>query len=410
MPKKKILIVVMDGMGDRSCKVLRGLTPLQYVRTPNLDWFVDHGRAGICDPIAPGIRAGSDTAHLSILGYDPYEVYSGRGPFEAVGSGLDMQPGDVALRCNFTTVDSDMNILDRRAGRIKGTETTQLIEALDGIEIDGVECIVREGTEHRAALLLRGNGLSPNISDCDSGEDMVVKPCEPLDDDAQFTADVVNAFVAECYERLNTHVINRKRVAAGLLAANILIPRGAGGYPEIQQFEERYCISGACVAGVDLVKGVCKVCGLDTYPTPIECNGGSDSDIMLKFSTALEALEQYDFVLLNIKAPDVAGHDGDALLKAEIVKRIDAAAGYLRSRMTEDIVLAITCDHCTPCSLQDHSGDPVPVVFYTPGVVRDDATEFSESGCARGAVGRIRSRDIMPICLDLANRTIKFGS
>ena len=136
MTEKKILIIVMDGLGDRACEELRGLTPLQYVRTPNLDWFVNHGSAGLCDPIAPGIRAGSDTAHLAILGYDPYKVYTGRGPFEAIGVGMDVQPGDVALRCNFATVDDDLEIIDRRAGRIKAPETTELVEALDGILAD----------------------------------------------------------------------------------------------------------------------------------------------------------------------------------------------------------------------------------------------------------------------------------
>ena len=145
---------------------------MQYVRTPNLDWFVGHGRSGICDPISPGIRAGSDTAHLAILGYDAREVYSGRGPFEAIGAGLDIQPGDVALRCNFATVNSDMEILDRRAGRIKDPETTMLADSLDGIEIDGIECFVKASTEHRAVLLLRGDGLSPDITDCDPGEDL----------------------------------------------------------------------------------------------------------------------------------------------------------------------------------------------------------------------------------------------
>lgn len=129
----------------------QGDDPLQYIRTPNLDWFLEHGQGGLCDPVAPGVRPGSDTAHLSLLGYDPHEVYTGRGPFEALGIGMDIQPGDVALRCNFATVNSDLDVLDRRAGRIHAPETTELIESLDGMDIDGVECIVREhGAQGRA--------------------------------------------------------------------------------------------------------------------------------------------------------------------------------------------------------------------------------------------------------------------
>ncbi len=409
-PKKKILIVVMDGMGDRACPELRGLTPLQYIRTPNLDWFVEHGNAGMCDPIAPGVRAGSDTAHLSILGYDPYSVYSGRGPYEAVGVGLDIQPGDVALRCNFATIDENWEVLDRRAGRIKAPETEQLAEALDGMEFDGVECMVRASTEHRAVLLLRGDGISPDITDCDPGSDTTVLRCMGTTEEGEFTAGIVNQFLDECHERLRTHVVNRKRVASGLPAANILIPRGAGGFPEIEPFPEKYNISAACVAGVGLVKGICNACGLDIYMLPGVCDGSYDSDLIMKTRSALEALKDYDFVLMNLKAPDIAGHDGDPKAKCEIVKRIDQVAKLLRVEMPKDLVVVFTCDHCTPCCLEDHSGDPVPIVFYTENIVSDDASEFSETGCARGALGRIRAMDIMPICMDLANRTKKFGS
>lgn len=412
-PKKKILVIVMDGMGDRACPDLRGLSPLQYVRTPNLDWFVEHGRAGICDPIAPGIRPGSDTAHLAILGYDPTKVYSGRGPFEAIGAGMDIQPGDVALRCNFATVNSDMEILDRRAGRIREPETGQLAECLDGIEIDGVECLVRASTEHRAVLLLRGDGLSPDITDCDPGEDTHLLPCEARDPDnyeAEFTAQVINGFMEECHERLRSSTVNRKRSAAGLPPANILVPRGAGEYPLIEPFPEKYGLSATCVAGVGLVKGIAKVCGLDIYPLPGECDGSIDSNLIAKIECAMEALKDYDFVLMNIKAGDIAGHDGDSKGKAEVVKRIDEALGLLRSMMPDDLVVALTCDHCTPCSLQDHSGDPVPIAFYCKGMIWDDAKEFSETGCSRGSICRIRAMDIVPICLDLANRTEKFGS
>lgn len=411
-PRKKILIVVLDGLGDRACADLRGLSPLQYVRTPNLDWFVEHGASGTCDPIAPGIRAGSDTAHLSILGYDAHQVYSGRGPFEAIGAGMDIQPGDVAFRCNFATMDDEGEILDRRAGRIHAPETVQLAEALDGIEVDGIVCSVKASTEYRAVLLLTGDGLSPNVGDVDPGADTHVKECVPTDgtDEAAFTADVVNRFLDEARSRLRSHVVNRKRTAAGLPPANMILPRGAGGYPQVEQFTDKYGMSATCVAGVGIVKGICSVCGLDIYPLPGACDGTMDSDLDAKMHSAIDALEEYDFVLMNMKAGDVAGHMGDAKAKAEVVKRIDAAMGILRHGMPDDLVVAITCDHCTPCSLMDHSGDSVPVTFYTRGMIRDDAVEFSETGCARGMMGRLRSSDIVPICLDLSNRTPKFGS
>lgn len=409
-PQKKILVIVMDGLGDRPCAELRGMTPLQYIRTPNLDWFVTHGRSGLCDPIAPGIRPGSDTAHLAILGYDARSVYTGRGPFEALGVGMDIQPGDVALRCNFATVDESWEIVDRRAGRIREPETTELVESLDGIEIDGIECYVRESTEHRAVLLLRGDGLSPNITDADPGSGTHIRTVEPLDDEAQLTADVVNQFMSVCYDRLKNHPTNRKRSAAGLMPANILMPRGAGMFPTIEPFPEKYGMSATCVAGVGMIKGICKACGLDIYPMPDACDGSLESDYILKAQCVKEALKEYDFVLMNCKAPDIAGHDGDPKLKCETVRKLDDMASFFKAEMPEDLVVVLTCDHCTPCSLLDHSGDPVPIAIFTRGMVWDDSKEFSETGCARGHLGRIRGRDIVPICMDLANRTEKFGS
>lgn len=408
--EKKILLVIMDGLGDRACRELRGMTPLQYIRHPNLDWFLMHGQGGLCHPIAPGVRPGSDTAHLAILGYDVERTYTGRGPFEAIGVGMDIQPGDVALRCNFATVNDDMEILDRRAGRIKEPETSELVESLDSIEIDGVECLVKESTEHRAVLLLRGDGLSPDITDADPGGDSHILTVEPKTEEAAFTADVVNRFMEECYERLKNHPTNRKRMAAGLPAANILVPRGAGSFPYIDPFPEKYGISATCVAGVGMIKGICKACGLDIYPLPDNCDGTMDSDFIIKAQCAIEALDEYDFVLMNCKAPDIAGHDGDAKAKCEVVKRLDAMAGYIKDNMPDDLVVVLTCDHCTPCILEDHSGDPVPIAIYTGDMVRDGAEEYSETGCARGNLGWIRGNDIVPICMDLANRTEKYGS
>ena len=409
-PKKRILFVIMDGLGDRACPELRGMTPLQYMRTPNLDWFVDHGQGGLMDPISPGIRPGSDTAHLAILGYDPRESYTGRGPLEAIGIGLDMQPGDIALRCNFATVDDSLEIIDRRAGRIREPETTELVESLEDMDIDGIECIVRESTEHRAVLLLRGEGLSSNITDADPGGDTHLLMCEGRDEESEFTAYVVNRFMEECYERLRNHPTNRKRSAAGLMPANILVPRGAGCYPHIEPFQEKYGITGACVAGMGMIKGVCKACGLDIYPLPDGCDGSLDSDLITKTQCALEALNEYDFVLMNIKAADIAGHNGNPKEKCDVIRDLDAVAGFIKERLPEDTVIVLTCDHCTPCILEDHSGDPVPVAIFTRDMVRDEASEFSETGCSKGSLGRIRGMDLLNICMDLANRTEKFGS
>lgn len=408
--KKKILLIVMDGLGDRGNEELDWQTPLQATKTPNFDWFAKNGMSGICDTIAPGIRPGSDTAHLSILGYNPREVYTGRGPFEAAGIGLISKKGDIAFRCNFATVDESMNVIDRRAGRIKEPDTSELVKSLEGLTIDGVQAIVREGTEHRAALLLRGPGLSPEVTDPDPHDLAEVLESKPKCSGAVFTAGVVNKFVKKSYEVLNDHPVNKRRIAEGLPPANVLLPRGGGSFPNIEPFPKVHNMRSACVAGVGMIKGICGVCGLDVLDLPARCTGGTDSDFTLKAKFALEALNKYDFILMNCKAPDVCGHDGNAKLKCEIVQRLDDMAGYIRDNFPKDLVIVFTADHSTPCSLMDHSGDPVPITIYTPGMVIDSATSFSESGCASGSIGRIRGFDIVPICKDLANRTEKYGA
>lgn len=408
--KKKILFVVMDGLGDRGCRALGGKTPLQFTETPNFDWFTANGNAGIMDIISPGVGPGSDTAHLSLLGYDPYKVYTGRGPFEAAGIGLMGKKGDVAFRCNFSTVNNNYEITDRRAGRVKAPETTALVKELNGIVIDGIEVILKEGTEHRAALLLRGKGLSPDITDADPHDLGPVGISKGRTKDAEFTASVVNRFVRLSYERMKDHPVNTERRKNGLPEANILLPRGAGSFPDLIPFEERTKMKGACVAGVGMIKGICGMCGLDVVDLPKECTGGMDTDMIKKMDIALETLKRYDFVLMNVKASDLSGHDGLAEQKCSVISRLDEMAGHLRKNMPSDLVVAFTADHCTPAEIGDHTGDPVPVTVYTELMAKDEAAKFSETGCAKGRIGRIRGHDLLPICIDLANRSEKFGA
>jgi len=407
---KKILFVVMDGLGDRGCKALGGMTPLQATSTPNLDWFTENGGSGVMDIIAPGVRPGSDTAHLSLLGHDPYEVYTGRGPFEAAGIGMSVKQGDVAFRCNFSTVNENYEVTDRRAGRIKAPETAELVKSINGMKIKGVEIFVKEGTEHRAALLLRGKGLVPNITDADSHNLGPVAASEGKGKKGEFTASIINEFVRRSHEMMKDHPVNLERRKKGLPEANILLPRGAGSFPKIRSFGEKNGMTGACVAGVGMIKGICGICGLDVIDLPKECTGGLDTDMIRKADVALDALQKYDFVLMNIKAPDISGHDRAAEQKCEVIKRLDEMAGHLKDNMPSDLVIVFTADHCTPSEVGDHSGDPVPVTIYTETMLKDEATKFSESGCAKGSIGRIRGYDLLPICIDLANRSEKFGA
>ena len=413
---RKILLMVLDGMGDRPVKELGSKTPLQYAAKRAMDKFASEGTCGIMDTIGRGIRPGSDTAHLALLGYNPYEVYTGRGPFEALGIGMDVRAGDVAFRCNFATVDTRMVVTDRRAGRIR-EGTDELGRSLDGMEIDGVKILFKPAVEHRAVLILRGKGLCAKVTDADPhSEGQKVHESNPSVNnnatdfkDAEFTAKVLNKFVLESYKALNAHLVNKERTKNGELPANIILPRGAGMAPHIPKISDRYGMKSSCVAGISLVKGICRYVGME-IPDVKGATGGTDTDLGAKMKAVLRELDKNDFVLLNIKALDIFGHDGDAKGKAAYIGKIDRQLKFLFSNIGENVVVALTADHSTPVSVRDHSGDPVPLAICGPHVRKDVIIKYDEVSCASGALGRIRGMDLLPVMLDLANRSEKYGA
>ena len=409
MPRK-ILLIVLDGLGDRPIKDLGNKTPLQAAATEHLDWFAANGVVGLLDPIAPGVCPGSDTSHLALLGYDPEATYTGRGPFEAAGVGIDIKPGDVAFRCNFATVDIGWRVVDRRAGRVReGTDA--LAASLDTMEIEDVRVLFGAGTEHRAALVLRGPGLDPRVTDTDPhAERARVTPAKALHPDAEKTARVLNAFQKRAHEILVKHDVNKDRVGAGKPPVNMVLTRGAGVFPHITMFGAKYDVRAAAVAGVALIKGICRSVGLEVLDVP-GATGGLDSDFAAKASAAVHAFADRDYVLLSVKAPDLCGHDGKPMEKMQVLERIDKELmGHLRQHLPPETILAVTGDHSTPCERKDHSGDPVPLLVFGEGVRTDGVGQFDEFAGMRGGLGRLRGRDLMPLLLDLADRSEKYGA
>lgn len=409
MASRRILLVVLDGLGDRPIKDLGDKTPLQVAATENLDWFAANGASGLLDPIAPGVCPGSDTSHLALLGYDPETVYTGRGPFEAAGVGIDMKPGDVAFRANWATVDLGWRIMDRRAGRIR--EGTDRLAASLNVLIDDVDVLCRAGTEHRAALVFRGPGLDPRVTDTDPhAERARVLPAKALHPDAEKTARILTEFQKQAHGILVKHEVNKERVGASKPPANMILTRGAGVFPHLSMFGAKYEMSAAAIAGVALIKGICRSVGLEGIDVP-GATGGLDSDFAAKARAAAEALTTKDFVFVSVKAPDLCGHDGKAMDKVEVLERIDKQMfGHLRGHILPDTILAVTGDHSTPCERRDHSGDPVPLLVFGEGVRIDGTKAFDEMSAMHGGLGRLRGRDLMPLLLDLADRSSKYGA
>ncbi|MCX8187080.1 MAG: 2,3-bisphosphoglycerate-independent phosphoglycerate mutase [Nitrososphaeria archaeon] len=411
----RAVLIVCDGLGDRPTRALNGLTPLQAARAETLSRLAEHGECGIIDVIAPGQPPGSDTAHLALFGYDPFRVYPGRGAFEALGVGIELSAGDVAFRCNFATVNDDWVIVDRRAGRINSEEARALAEALNDIRIekvDGVQAIFYHSSEHRGALVLRGEGLSRMVSDVDAHKAGVKAHMpRPLEDtiEARRTAVALQEFVEKAHKILKDHPINRQRVEKGLPPANALLPRGAGTLPRIEPITKLWGIRAAAIAGGGLYKGVAKAVGFDLINVP-GATGTVNTNLGGKVEAAIKALGEYDFVFLHIKATDSVSHDKNPHRKVEVIEWISRELTPLvETVLDKGYYVALTGDHTTPCEVGDHTGDPVPLVIAGPGVRRDGIGKFDEISCAKGGIGRIRGIDLMRILMNYLGKVPLFG-
>jgi len=406
---KKTLCVIFDGLGDRPIPQFGGKTPMEAAATPHFDAIAAKSLCGAVQTLGRGVRPGSDVSHLAIFGYPMEQYYTGRGPIEVAGLGIQLQEGDVAFRGNFGTVDAAWNILDRRAGRIRSVD--EFAAALDGLEIDGVRCIVKPGTAHRAGVVLRGRGLSAAISDADPHEEgKPILEIKPLDDtpEAAFTARVLNQLMRKAYEILDPMEANAARRAAGQLPANFLLLRGAGVYPSMPRFNDKYGLKSCCIAGGGLYKGIGAFLGMDLIDVP-GATALPDTDVEAKFRACLAALERYDFVFCHVKATDSLAEDGNYEGKKAFIEKCDKAAALLTG-LPDDVLLVVTADHSTACELKAHSADPVPVLFCNPSVRVDAVCAFSERAFACGGFGYAEGKDIMPQVMNLMGKLHLIGA
>jgi 2,3-bisphosphoglycerate-independent phosphoglycerate mutase len=411
MTARRILLLILDGISDRPCTALQGKTPLQAARTPVLDHLAETGICGIMDTIGPGIRPGSDTSHLALLGYPPEKYYTGRGPLEAEGTGIRMSRGMIGFRANYATQDPAGIITDRRAGRVH--DTAPLSAAIEeGVDLSALGVTFRfvSGAGHRAALAFSGEGLGHCVSSNDPKKEGVSPPpVQPLTahDADRKTAAAANEFIRQSAGILAGHPLNRERERQRLPPANIVLIRGAGEMGHFEPFSERYHLSGSVISAATLISGIGRVVGLEHIPVP-GTTGSTKTDLMAKVAACRKELSRKEFVLMNIKGADEAGHDGDADGKRAFIKRIDGALAFIED--LDDCLVVICGDHSTPCEIRDHSADPVPIVIWGDGVRTDHVRSFDEIACAQGGLHRITGAAVMPIALDLINKAHKYGA
>lgn len=409
----KAIMALCDGLGGRPTDS-NGKTCLEEANTPNLDKLAKKGSVGLLDPIKPGVRPGSDTAHLSLFGYDPHEIYTGRGVFEALGIGMEVGENDLSFRTNFGTVDENLILKDRRAGRIQEGQK-ELEEALRGLELSdqNVKLDFKASTEHRGALVIRGPNLSGAITDVDPHETGVKVPeAKPTDDrdSSRKTAEIINEIVNQSSKILENLPVNQRRRKEGKLPANILLPRGAATHPKLPPLEERYGIEGVVIAAGALYIGVGRVLGLK-FKKAEGVTGGADSPIINKAKLAVKELKSgTKFAFVHMKGADSCAHDHDAERKISYIEKVDDVIGYFLDNLDwTETHLAFTGDHTTPIAYGDHVADPVPLVIAGPNVITDEVSKFDESSAHKGGIGRI-SGQVAPILFGYSNWLEKFGA
>jgi 2,3-bisphosphoglycerate-independent phosphoglycerate mutase len=416
---KKILYVILDGLGDDPHPDLDGRTPLQAAKTPNLDSVARKGRSGTVVTVGDDIAPESDIAVFSILGYDPHTQHAGRGPLEALGVGLEMRDGDLAWRGNFATVDEQGQIIDRRAGRDLSTdEATALADALNaGVKLSEGDATLVATSEHRCALHIRaGQPLSGAISNTDPAYErrgslgVALETFAPfpvrassLDatDGAVIGARLTNEWSDQARDILEDHEVNGARASRGRPPANIVLLRDAGDHiPTVTSLQDRFGLRFACFAEMPVEIGIAKVTGME----PILITSPTDAEgYSLLAERTLQALEEWDALYVHLKGPDVPAHDGRAFDKRDVIAAIDEGYfGTLLPGIGPRVVLAVTADHSTSCVRKAHTADPVPLVVWTSTLPSDGTTAYSEAEAADGMIGRLHGTDVLPMLVDHA--------
>ncbi len=388
----KIAMIVMDGLGGLPMEP-GGKTELESARKPNLDALAAQSALGLAYPVAPGITPGSGPGHLGIFGYDPVQFEIGRGVLEALGIDFDLGPNDVAARGNFCTVDAAGRLTDRRAGRIETELNVELVKLLRTIKLPGVKVFVETVKDYRFVLVLRGRGLGDALTETDP-QRLGVQPlrveAHRRDVASKRTARLVNNFVAQA-----------KKLLAEKQPANMVLLRGFAKRPTIPSYDQVFGLRAAAIAVYPMYRGLAKLLGMKTLPVPGET-------IADEFGALEKNWNDFDFFYLHVKKTDSAGEDGDFARKAHVIEELDAQLPRLME-LEPDVVI-IGGDHSTPSLLKAHSWHPVPVMLYSKHVRADGISEYGERACARGSLGRLLSKDLMPIALANAGRLNKFGA
>lgn len=388
--ESRIVLLVLDGLGDIRTEELPQ-TPLEMAMIPTLDRLAREGVCGRMIPVAPGLTPGSGAGHLALFGYDPLlpEHQIGRGVLEALGLGLKLSIGDLAVRGNFCTLDAEGRVSDRRAGRISTEATRELCGRLqDAIpEVDGVRVQFHPGEGHRFVALFPKSDLSPEVTDSDPQQSGVPpRSVEATGPDGERTANLANRLVERCVELLEEE------------RANGVLLRGFSRPPSLEPLTDRYRLRPAALAAYPLYRGVAQLVGMEV----LEAGKGIDEAV----TVLADQFDDFDFFFVHVKPTDQAGEDGNAKAKAAVLEEVDRALPKLLDLRPD--VLIVTGDHSTPAAMRSHSWHPVPVLLHSRWADADGVEVFTEQACLAGGLGLFRARELLGLALAHAGKLEKF--
>ena len=424
---KKILYIVLDGLGDLPIKELNNKTPLEAAVTPNMDRLAQKGKTGIVYPVAKGIAPESDIAVISLLGYDAHKYYTGRGPLESFAEGIALHDGDIAFRVNFATAaDDGKTIKDRRVGRNLTTDEAIALskEINSKVTLSAATFEFKNTIGHRGILVIRGmrSKLSGWITNTDPAYDRegafgvalvkfenFVAESQPMpgyenSSEAKEAASLLNEFTQKSQKVLNESPVNKKRISEGKLAANVILSRDAGDHlPKFPRIDTLYNIRFGSFVQMPVEKGIALLTGMEIIDVP-EPTGHLDVDYPIWAKIALDSLKKYNGIYVHIKGPDEPAHDGNFNKKKEIIEAIDKFffASLLPDLDISNTVIAVTSDHSTVCAIKAHSSDPVPLLVCGGNIQPDGSLSFSEKAAKLGSIGELRGQEIMPLLVSLA--------
>ncbi len=395
----KYIIVLGDGMADEPLANYGGKTPLQMANTPAIDQLAKLGTCGQLVTVPENMHPGSEIANLSVLGYDVAQVFEGRGTLEAASIGVVLEPGDLALRCNLICVEGEQ-IKNHSAGHVSNEEAHELIDYLNE-QLGSDEIVFHKGVSYRNLLVVKGGSKQ---LDCTPPHDVPGQAfaqhlVKATADEAQNTAEQLNALIARSMELLVNHPINQKRKAAGKDIANSIWPWSPGYKPQMPTLKELFGVEkSAVISAVDLIQGIGVYAGMDVIKVE-GATGLYDTNYEGKAEATIQALKDHDLVYLHIEASDEAGHEGDVELKTRTIEYLDQrVVRYLieeTAKMDEPVTIAVLPDHPTPCATTVHTKDPVPFLIYKPGIDGDQVEAYDEFTVRKGSYGLLRGAEFM---------------